>query len=432
MKLSDKELPQSLAQYLDENLIIPSREQFSWWANALSVNTGTLYTAIRGRSSTLTLPILLSFSNFLKIPPLEMIRTQNAFLLERCLTDTLTEKNGPLKRIEKKIGQKSHLVRDILVNDFLRPMNISNRQLVAQMRILEHTHSKFFHLQHGHQSYDFLCRLGEALGTRGKFWLDLQTKHDLDSFLEKNPDQRRYFDWNPPKNFTSSYPPVVDNPPRPGKIILEEYIEPSKIALSDWADFFCTNQINFERLLDGRKLMDFQFISLLAKAFDKSTSYWINLQNNYLENKYLNEKSGSVKITPIKPTKSKKRVTKLGRILLDEYIRPLNISVKYFELYIGTRENGGFNLIKGKQRVGVKMAVKLSQALGKTPMYWLDLQAMIDIEKGLDNNIERSNGRQIVRHVGAKPKTKLHKLEDPAQRQSAKTNSLTKPKFVNA
>lgn len=301
----------------------------------------------------------------------KFIQRQNRFLLDQYLIKNKGQKS--LKRIEIKVEQK--LVKGILLNNFLRPMNISRQELSEQMKTSGSDYDNFFNnLKHAYQSYEFLCRMGEALGTGGKFWLDLQTKENLDLYLIKHPYQKRNLHWNPPKHFAKSDHPIENNQQQPGVMIMEQYIKPSNIHFHHWADFFCMGPDTLHRIVDGRRIMDFRFISLLVKAFEKKASYWIELQNKYLVSKYQIECSAKNQIKPLSRKTINYKYTNLGNILVMEHLKPLDLAPNRFGKYIGGKDSIGHSLVTGKIKVGVEIAMKFSQALGTTPMYWLDLQ----------------------------------------------------------
>ncbi|MBK7652445.1 MAG: hypothetical protein IPJ20_19375 [Flammeovirgaceae bacterium] len=242
-------------------------------------------------------------------------------------------------------------------------------------------------MKHAYQRYEFLCRLGEALGTGGKFWLDLQTKENLDLHLSKHPYQKKYLHWNPPKHFVKSEHPIIKFQQQLGVVIMEQYIKPSNIHFHHWADFFCMGPDTLQRIIDGRRIMDFRFISLLVKAFDKKASYWIELQNKYLVSKYQIECSAKNQIKPLSRKAINYKCTKLGKILVMEHLKPLDLTPNRFGKYLGGSKSMGQSLVKGNVKVGVETAMKLSQALGTTPMYWLDLE----MEEGLEKEFSIKN-----------------------------------------
>jgi len=74
---------------------------------------------------------------------------------------------------------------EILLEDFLRPMGISQSHLALAIRVpLQRVHD----IVHGRRaiSVDSAARLGRFFGTSADLWLNLQTHYDL----EKGPRRR--------------------------------------------------------------------------------------------------------------------------------------------------------------------------------------------------------------------------------------------------
>jgi len=257
--------------------------------------------------------------------------------------------------------------------------------LARHIRIKNDVFRKYFSGSDGNFDYKVAGRLGEALGTSPKFWLDLQSKQDLNIYLQKNPLLAKYFDnWSPPKKADRTLHHYNSTPIHPGSILEKNFIQPSGIAILYWADFFCMNPRSLQRILSGKNLLDLKFISLLAKAFNTKASYWIELQNEYLSHQYFKQHSSKLKIEPIKPGIIIRRTHNPllpGQILINRFLKPMNIPISEFTRHIGVNKNAVKHLTTGHNNIDLSLAVKLSQALGTTPMYWLDLQMKYDFSR---------------------------------------------------
>jgi addiction module HigA family antidote len=68
---------------------------------------------------------------------------------------------------------------DVLLDEFLIPMGISQHQLALNMRV---SPQKINHLARGKRgiSADTALRLALALGTTAEFWMGLQSDYDLE------------------------------------------------------------------------------------------------------------------------------------------------------------------------------------------------------------------------------------------------------------
>lgn len=77
---------------------------------------------------------------------------------------------------------------EVLLEEFLRPLGISQSRVaraigVPPRRINEIVHGKRV------ISPDTALRLSRALGTSDRFWMNLQTRYDLDLQLEAHSDE---------------------------------------------------------------------------------------------------------------------------------------------------------------------------------------------------------------------------------------------------
>ena len=78
-------------------------------------------------------------------------------------------------------------------------------------------------------------------------------------------------------------------------------------------------------------------------------------------------------------TRSKRIPTPPGEVLLKEFLVPLGLTQVAFAEHLGIplqRVNG---IVRGKRAITPETAWLLSQALGTTPEFWLNLQAAHDL-----------------------------------------------------
>ena len=71
------------------------------------------------------------------------------------------------------------------------------------------------------------------------------------------------------------------------------------------------------------------------------------------------------------------------------------------------------NIIKGKARISVQMALRLSQFFGNSPKYWLDIQATSEID-------ELSANSKFIKEINGIPKVKKPS-DDAKKAPKAKT-----------
>ncbi len=67
---------------------------------------------------------------------------------------------------------------EILSDEFLKPMNMSHRELARRMRVAPMRVNQIIRGR-GAITADTALRLAETLGTTARFWMNLQTNYDL-------------------------------------------------------------------------------------------------------------------------------------------------------------------------------------------------------------------------------------------------------------
>lgn len=70
-----------------------------------------------------------------------------------------------------------------------------------------------------------------------------------------------------------------------------------------------------------------------------------------------------------------------GEILLEEFLRPIGTTQVAFAEHIGVPTQRVNELVRGKRGVTPETAWLLSQALGTSPEFWLNLQAAHDLAR---------------------------------------------------
>jgi antitoxin HigA-1 len=69
-----------------------------------------------------------------------------------------------------------------------------------------------------------------------------------------------------------------------------------------------------------------------------------------------------------------------GEILLEEFMRPLGVSINKLAGDIDVPLSRVSGLVNGKRGVTADTALRLSKYFGTTPEFWLNLQAHYDLE----------------------------------------------------
>ncbi len=83
-----------------------------------------------------------------------------------------------------------------------------------------------------------------------------------------------------------------------------------------------------------------------------------------------------------------------GEVLLEEYLKPLNISQNKLALHLRVPAQRISEIINGKRAIIADTAIRLSKVIGTTPEFWLSLQMDYDLQVTI-----RSEGERINREV---------------------------------
>lgn len=85
---------------------------------------------------------------------------------------------------------------------------------------------------------------------------------------------------------------IQANPPHPGEILAGLYFEPLKLTVTDAAGKLLIARPNLSAIINGKAGISASMALKLAKAFDTSPQFWLNLQMSYdLWQCYENDKS---------------------------------------------------------------------------------------------------------------------------------------------
>jgi len=70
-----------------------------------------------------------------------------------------------------------------------------------------------------------------------------------------------------------------------------------------------------------------------------------------------------------------------GEILLEEFLKPMEITAYRFSKDVGIPQTRTSQIIKGKRRITADTALRLSKYFGTSVKFWLGLQNDYDIEE---------------------------------------------------
>ncbi|MBV7335298.1 HigA family addiction module antidote protein [Chloroflexi bacterium TSY] len=89
----------------------------------------------------------------------------------------------------------------------------------------------------------------------------------------------------------------VKNPPHPGEIIRDLYIEPLALTITAAAAGLGVTRKTLSTLINGHASISPEMAFRLSKAFGRSPEGWLRLQNQY-DLAQIQQKAEQLKITP--------------------------------------------------------------------------------------------------------------------------------------
>ena len=95
--------------------------------------------------------------------------------------------------------------------------------------------------------------------------------------------------------------------------------------------------------------------------------------------------------------KKKERLSNIhpGEILLEEFLKPLNISAYRLSKDIGIPQTRTSEIIKGNRSITADTALRLSYYFGNSAKFWLGLQNDFDLEE--EKKIKSNDLKRIKR-----------------------------------
>ena len=86
-----------------------------------------------------------------------------------------------------------------------------------------------------------------------------------------------------------------------------------------------------------------------------------------------------------------------GEVLLEEFLKPLDLSQNRLGLSLGVHPRRINEIVLHKRRVTDETALRLARYFGTTPQFWLGLQADYDLDLAADELGERLDREVQVR-----------------------------------
>jgi addiction module HigA family antidote len=92
----------------------------------------------------------------------------------------------------------------------------------------------------------------------------------------------------------------------------------------------------------------------------------------------------------------KKRLSPIhpGKVLLEEFIKPMNLSQNRLAIDIGVDARRINEIVLGKRAVTADTALRLSRFFGNSPQFWLGLQTQYDLDVA-ENHLGKRLDREV-------------------------------------
>ena len=82
---------------------------------------------------------------------------------------------------------------------------------------------------------------------------------------------------------------------------------------------------------------------------------------------------------------AKRRPTTPGEMLIEEFLKPLNVSQSEFAERIRVTYPRLNEIVNGRRGVSPDTALRFARALGTSPDFWLNLQQAVDLYEALNS-----------------------------------------------
>src|SRR4030042_4656377 len=73
-----------------------------------------------------------------------------------------------------------------------------------------------------------------------------------------------------------------------------------------------------------------------------------------------------------------------GEVLLEEFLKPMNLSQNRLALNIGVHPPRINEIVLGKRRITAETALRLARYFGNSPQFWIGLQSDYDLDMAVD------------------------------------------------
>lgn len=290
------------------------------------------------------------------------------------------KKKGHLKALFAKVAKGSP--GEQLLQRVILPEKISINALSKRLQV---DLDVIIKLLKGEEEVDIelACKLG-TIFLNPHFWLKLQMSFEINQALGKKnlpanlQNQLKQYDRRLHREIDFQRKYDCQNP---AQVLKDKYLNPSGVKFCDWCQLFCLSKRRMNSILSGRTLLPLEMIFKFNIIFDTPLDFWLNLRLRYAikkaslitsqrRNRQRRDRSNAIQ----KHVESKPKPNNLGKVLVNDYLQPLNWQIHEFAKHIGVRRSKFYSLIQGTTIIDFDLATRLGMALEMNPRYWLYLQ----------------------------------------------------------
>lgn len=87
-------------------------------------------------------------------------------------------------------------------------------------------------------------------------------------------------------------------------------------------------------------------------------------------------------------------------VLVENWVKASPLGVMPFADHIGVKRNALYKLFRGEMPISAAMALRLAQAFGNSPMFWMNLQAQYDLKVA---RVELGEGLAAITSIASAP-----------------------------
>jgi len=238
-------------------------------------------------------------------------------------------------------------------------------------------------------------RLAKSFDTSVTYWFSLQSGFEASMLLKANTylnsktiDSLSHYQSSVYDVVKKQYRETKKQIIHPGLFLLHKFLQPSGIPLRDWQHLFCISAKLFRSILNGKKRIPIELIIKICNVFQTDIGQWIHMQNRYYA-WYAEKKFGKLARPPkrisLEPVSIDAKVQHPLHILTSDFLRPMRVTMWDFLQHIQFNPKR-FSIGKRRmKKIDFELAIRVGQALGTGPHYWISLQLEYDIHHYKEN-----------------------------------------------